>query len=156
MRYWTHYWANQTSEDQAHGVADHTAANGLISRNAAPGDRLYIVSFFDEKLHLIGRMKIDMIVDQASAESILKINLWSASDHAIARHGSSSSMTLSRVMTLPELEQVEFIARDGRISGIKYRASWRVEPQAFRGSGGVREISARTARLFDQKFTQLP
>ncbi len=147
MTAWTHYWKKATAQGQAHGLLDHTAGNSFRSRGVGNGDRVYVISFWDGTLKVLGRLDVDRIVDQAEAERIQGEQLWDADDHVLAERGSASKLGV-RVVPDSKLGKIEFINADGSMVSVKYNRRGKVEGMTFQVE--VREITTTTARLFDQ------
>lgn len=147
MTAWTHYWKRRTAEAPRSGPLDHTASNRFRSRGVKKGDTIYVISFWDGTLRILGRLDVDLIVDQAQAERIRGEDLWPAYDHVLAKPGSATMFGSSVVPDL-DLAKVEFMKADGTTVGVTYKREGKVEPQSFRSE--VREITKKTARLFDQ------
>lgn len=149
MTAWTHYWTKKTAQTelQQPGPLDHTASNLFRRRGVDRGDRVYVISFWDGTLKVLGRLDVGRVVDQAQAERICGQQLWDAEDHVMAKPGSSTSLGLAVVQS-SDLDKIEFLTANGNTVGVKYNRSGNVERQSFRSP--VREITATTARLFDQ------
>jgi len=108
---------------------------------------VYVISFWDGTLKVLGRLDVDRIVDQAEAERIQGEQLWDADDHVLAERGSASKLGV-RVVPDSKLGKIEFINADGSMVGVKYNRRGKVEGMTFQVE--VREITTTTARLFDQ------
>lgn len=125
-----------------------------MSRDVGPGDTVYVVNFFRGELYVVGRLVVDQIVNRAQAEHILgTTDLWEAREHVIGRKGDSTFMRFDAVIPAAQLPQIEFVASDGSIHPPARNRHGAVDPQAFRG---VREITRKTAKLFERCLAQQP
>jgi hypothetical protein len=150
MASFTHYWKGETAEEnQQLGLAgqelDHTAGNQFRARGVRPGDTVYIITFSDGDLRLIGRLKVGKIVGQAEAERVLQatVTLWQADEHVIAEPSASTKAQFDLVVKQPGT--IEFVLADGSIASPK-RNRGAIDPQSFRG---VREIAPSTVATFE-------
>jgi YD repeat-containing protein len=151
MRYWVHYWRNQTvldaeiepAELRAHQL-DHTAGNNFRRRGLAPGDVIYIATVFAGTLALVGSLSVAEVVDQPEAERILDQGpLWDASDHVIA---SMSTGWINKRLTLAQARRVRVINARGAETRLMIDSNGRLSRQTLRG---FREVTIKTARMFD-------
>ncbi len=63
MRSYTHYWRNQTGDEQAVEPLRQVVGGDLRQRGLAPGDLVYPVTVREGKLYVAGRLTIDRVVD---------------------------------------------------------------------------------------------
>ena len=85
-RYWRNDTWNQAADySDAGDRLDHAAGNQFSSRGVERGDDIYVISVFEGNMYLLGRMQVDRICDQEEAERLMDRELWSASEHVIAR-----------------------------------------------------------------------
>jgi hypothetical protein len=149
---WTHRWTREqvSSEEQnlpASGLLDHTAGNTFCQRGVVAGDAVYIITFYEDDLRVIGRLTVDDVVDRRTAVRRLREKrLYRASDHVLASAGTATGYHFDAIVPRSKIGNIEFIKVDGKKSGVKYNRTGRVEQQTFRG---VREITAATAKIFD-------
>ena len=151
MRYWTAYWRGSTvAQVPMGGPCDHTAGNSFAKRGVRRGHRVFVLSFFDGELHVIGAMTVEDILKQRAAERLLRERLWPAKDHLVAL--SRRNHTLMRddaVVPRRQLSKIKFIRPTGnKRDSVKFRNDGRVEPQVFRTE--AREITPETAALFER------
>src|SRR2546428_3651803 len=74
-RYFTHYWANDTWEENSRQEGKpliHTASNLFRSRGVAIGDFVYVVTVLAGRLFLLGRIEVGAMLGQVAAESALR------------------------------------------------------------------------------------
>src|SRR5687767_4323188 len=90
MRFFTHYWTNQTWEEQrpiGHGEPLlHTASNTFRQRGVEPGDCVYVLTVSRGVLFLGGKMIVESVADQQTAEHARQDSLYEARDHLLASH----------------------------------------------------------------------
>lgn len=106
MEHYLQYWRPETVAydlDQSDATGDwrleHTASNQL--RHVKGGDVVWVITMEDGRLYLIGRMEVDVVVNQKEAARILKYNdLWEADYHALAAPGTESDMTVIDITDL--------------------------------------------------------
>jgi hypothetical protein len=149
VRTWTHFWSAEAvaaSTAIATSMFDHSASNQFRDRGVAPGDAVFGISYVDGDLHVIGRLTVDKIVDQATAEHLLPYEPWMAADHVISAPQTCTAMHYDRIIGGAQMGQISFVLASGGVGGVKHRRDGKVEPQSFRG---VREITPGTARLFE-------
>jgi hypothetical protein len=110
-------------------------------------DTVYVISFFDGVLYVVGSLDVDLIVSEAKARAILRTsNLWHADEHAVAKKGGSSRARFDSPISQSDMRKIKFIGSDGSVLPPRRNRHGQVDPQTFRG---VREITATTASLFD-------
>ncbi len=145
MRYFTHYWKNDTWENQRHGMLGHTAGNQFRPAGVQPGDRIFIITVVKGKLRLGGALDVERVVGQQEAEEIFGEDVWEASDHVLAK--KSTPFT-------PELVVPEDVVRRIRFSkgqAAKFSSRGGLDQQTMRG---VRELSAASAELLNARLAQ--
>src|SRR5262249_50182049 len=95
MREFLLYWRPDTVRAQidSGGPLDHVASEQL--RRVSSGDHLWIVTFDDGRLYLVGNHTVGALVTQKEAERRLKTHdLWAATHHSIAVPGTAEAMRL--------------------------------------------------------------
>ena len=150
MRYWTHYWtpgAVSGSASMGISLCDHTASNQFLDRGVAVGDAVFVITYADGDLRVLGRLIVERVVDYAAAQRLLPYEPWQAADHLISSAQNCTKLSFSTSIDPTNFQQIEFVRASGALTGIKNRRDGSVEPQSFRG---VREITPGTARLFEQ------
>jgi hypothetical protein len=88
-RYFTQYWTNETWRREAIRLddLDHTAGNQFRKKGIRAGDVIYIITIFDGKMFLGGKLVVDQVVGKQMAAEILDTSpgmLWDAKDHVLA------------------------------------------------------------------------
>jgi hypothetical protein len=153
MAAWTHYWRKDTVAREREAVdagersdlLDHAASNAFRRRGVTAGDDLYVISFSDGELYVIGHMLIDRVVGHDEARRALDYKPWAADDHALARRSGATRFHFDAVVPEDRMKDVAFVAPDGTV-GVARDHRGNPDPQTFRG---VREVTPSTARLFD-------
>jgi hypothetical protein len=154
-RYFTHQWSKKTALQQPPGLLTDTAGTGFLDRGVSHGDSVFVVTWFDNELHIVGALSVDRIVSKAQMRAILRpqgIKPWDAPEHVIAVPGTSSGIEVvdGAVLFGDAMDLVEFIDAQGNPAPVATRSSGKAEPQSFRG---VREITPATADLFELLLT---
>jgi hypothetical protein len=154
MAYFIHPWTRQTLEYHAELIergtvpreVDHTASNMFRARGVTPGDTMYIVSWTEGALYVHGRLVVDRVVDQVTAEVDQGMDLWEADDHVLARPGTA---TLFVIEQIPDtvLRKLEFIRPDGTATTPALNRSGNVDHQGFRT---VRQLAPGSANELDR------
>lgn len=147
-RFWTHYWKNDTWDEESDEPLDHAASNVFHSRGVAAGDRVYVVTVRDGHLYLGGVITVDAVVGQSEAERRLgKSSIWAADDHVIAKESGPfvrdrqvADEVARGLRFLPNGEPMEF--KEGAI-----------DTQTMRG---VRELAPESAALLDRELEEEP
>jgi hypothetical protein len=124
----------------------HAASNAFNERGLGTGDKLYVWSFVEGCLLLIGRMEVDAVVSFQEAVRRLGTNNFSSTlrDHAIAR--VCTNKQFGNEVPLSIIRQLGFISPNGEVSPPKFRAEGEPDPQTFRG---VRQLTLASAKLLD-------
>ena len=154
QRFFTHYWENQTCDDQeAEGYEgdplDHTASNQFSKRGVAIGDHVYVVTIRRGRAYLVGRMTVGQIIYSFDeARRVLGPNVWEAEEHLIARKGAGTPMRFQNELSLRVARQLRFETVRGEV-GLKFRGLSRLDSQTLRG---VRRLSGESARLLDSQL----
>jgi hypothetical protein len=98
----------------ASGLADYAASEQF--KKLAQGDTLFIATYLDKSLYLIGRLQVDQVVGRRDAESILgRSNLWSATWYAIAEPGTAEPFAAIEIEQLAR--RLRFDGRPERLPG---------------------------------------
>jgi hypothetical protein len=124
----------------------HAASNRFSDHGIRSGDKLYVWSFVQGRLLLLGRMEVDAIVSNEEAVRRLRVSDFPSnfSDHAIAR--SCTDKQFGHEVPVNIIRQLAFISPDGEVSAPKFRSKDEPDPQTFRG---VRQITPDSANLLD-------
>ena len=107
---------------------------------------MYIVSRINSRLHVLGRLVVDKIVDQDTANAHFDKPVWPARDHLL---GCPPFMAFHPDITVPDeqLNHVKFITKKGT-TGLAFNKDGLVDQQTLRV---VRELTPLQARnLFNQ------
>jgi hypothetical protein len=125
----------------------HAASNRFIERGVRSGDLLYVWSFVEGRLLLIGRMEVDAIVSYQEAVRRFGTSDFSdrLSEHAIAR--STTEKRFSRELSQEIIRRLVFISPNSKITPPKFRSANEPDPQTFRG---IRQLSPESAALLDR------
>jgi hypothetical protein len=151
MRFWTHYWTDYAvsimeRELRAAKVPlhlDHTASNRFARVSA--GDVVYVISYLAGSLRVIGSIEVAQIVGMAAARAALRYEPWEADMHVLASAGSAARF--DAFLSNSQVDQLEFVHKDGTKCGVARKRDGTADHQTFRG---VREITRATAAIFDQ------
>lgn len=148
----THYWSTRqcdyySSINVAGELLDHTAGNLFRQRGIACGDKIYVVNVRNGKLHLIGRLRVDMIVSTTEAERLLKTNdLWEATEHIIALPGSSTAKRFRKIIPLEVTTKLLFES-GGKYEPLLFESAGVLDRQTLRG---VRRLTDASAILLEK------
>lgn len=150
-QYWTKEMLNdnQSIRSGDDPILQHTAGNRLLRLGIASGDFIYIWSYFDGGLHLASRLCVDVITDDPSEIFDDLTDLYEASDHVLATEAAPMFFDLKIPNNI--LKKLKFINGTGELTGVKYLANGKIEPQTFRG---CRQIPTDTAAVLDQLFEE--
>ena len=105
-RYFTHYWTNQTWEDnrsvEKDNLLNHTASNLFTKRGVQSSDHVYVITVFKGELYLLGKLIIGAIGDADTIAPLLDStpdDLWNAVDHLLAAQATPKPL-ISRFLCL--------------------------------------------------------
>lgn len=147
-RFWTHYWKNDTWDDETEEPLNHAASNVFLSRGVAVGDRVYVVTVRDGHLYLGGVIAVDAVVGQAEAERRLgNSSIWAADDHVIAK--DPGPFVRDRQVADEVARALRFLP-NGETMVFKKGA---IDTQTMRG---VRELTPDSAALLDRELEEEP
>lgn len=148
MEYFTHYWARSTVEDHDwhHGnLLDHIAGNQFLARGVRDGDTIFVVSYHNGQMQLIGRICVDRIVSQRTAERVMgRGNLWEANEHIIAATPISRAW-FDLIVPREVLNKIRFVVNNKSVPP-KVVSPNQLDTQTLRG---VRRLSNRSGTLLD-------
>ena len=155
MRYFTYYWNQDqflvTAGDAARKgpiYLDYTGGSGFRDRGVAPGDVLYVLTWYKGDLRVLGRMLVDGVLDEAAAQRRIG-STYPAPEHVVASPGTATPFVYDAVIYDESLDDLTFLTADGAAASVKRNQSGKVEPQTFRN---VREITKETADIFDTEL----
>src|SRR4051812_13372842 len=119
MRSWTAYWRHATVKmNVMGGPCDQMASDNFRDRGVSVGDRVFVLSYFDGELHIIGAMTVEQIVDQRAAERLMNQQLWDARDHLVALDPKNYTLLRSdSVVPKSDVKGIEFVSPKGSIRG---------------------------------------
>ncbi len=129
---------------------DHDASDNFGTRPVQPGDRVYAINWSADQpgdmpqFRVIGRIIVDRIVDQPTAESELAYEPWPALSHVLAVPGTLTPTIFDGYVDDPE--HLEFIDANGNVVLPTLNDRGFIDKQAFRN---VREITEHVAEYFD-------
>jgi hypothetical protein len=145
-------WTRQefeTHRADGEGMLWSASGNMFRQRGLAPGDAVYVVSCFDEKLFLLGRIDVSQILSPTEARAYTSDDEfpWDwATDHIFCDDEAKRPMLFDLVVPGDRIRTMQF--EDGR-SPVYREDCGRVipDPQTFRG---FRRLSWQTAADFDR------
>jgi hypothetical protein len=147
-----HLWTRKEFEThRAEGGATLWSASGNMfrQRGLTPGDRVYVVSCFDETLFLLGRIDVSRILSPAEARAYTGDTEfpWDwASDHIFCEDEAARPMLFDLVVPDNVIRTMQF--ENGRAPVCREQGSRLLpDPQTFRG---FRKVSCQTAADFDR------
>jgi hypothetical protein len=143
---WTHYWKRDMVERGEGTFVGHTTSNGFRQRGVAAGDRLYVISISGGRLRIVGRLDVEDIVTQQRANELFGRPLRDGVEHIIARPGSGTPRRTDAYLAPQRLGEIEFVGPDGEVVPPKLNRTGQPDVLALQG---VREITLKTAQLFD-------
>lgn len=151
MPSWIHYWSKTTFLFEVRKTRPliHTASNNFRDRRVKAGDGMYVISCFDNSLHLAGGMTVEQILLPNDAHKVLGYGLWDASDHAIATR--NTVLIKDRIVPAITVRKFRFLnsTKGGLVEApLLLNAKGNIEPQQFRND--VRQITPGTAALLDR------
>lgn len=155
QRYFTHYWANKTWENNSNSegeLLEHIAGNMFFKRGVQLGDIVYVVTVIKGNLYLCGKLEVGLFCNFDEASSILNTdNLWEAEEHIIASKGTQMKYDLG--VPLEIVRKLRFVS-GSKVSGLKFRSSNenKLDEQTLRT---LRELSVESAIEFDNLLSQL-
>lgn len=120
---------------------DHAASAQFRARGVQPGDRVYVVATDGGRLLLLGRLTVEHVVDQATADAYFGERVYEAPDHLL---GAGTLLRPDRLVPERVARAIE------RESGkrIKIAADrYRVDANSLRTTG---RITAESAALLDE------
>ena len=147
--HYTYLWTGQEfrlHESDGPRPLVHAGSNRFLDRGVQPGDFLYIWSYLQGKLYVIGRIEVDEVGPLERIRTRLRYlrsdNPYS--DHVVAR--SPMSKQFNTTVPLKIILKLRFIDPGGQVKSVVLRPDGRPEPQTFRG---VRRIQPASAALLD-------
>ena len=144
---WTHYWKREMVDQGEGTFVGHTASNGFRQRGVTAGDRLYVISIAGGRLRVVGRLDVEEIVTQQRANELFGRTMRGGAEHIVARPGSGTPLRTDAYLASQRLGELEFVGPDGEVVPPKLNRSGHPDVLALQG---VREITPKTAVLFDQ------
>lgn len=150
---WIQYWTGDTVDDNlGPDPLNHTADNAFRKKGVEPGDTIFVLSFRNGNLYVVGRLVVAEILDQKPAERKLGQRLWKAKDHVIGEPGRSTPVRDDAIVPPDRIDEIGFLDDSGARSHPK-RNHGKLEPQTFRHT---RRIDSSTAALFEDVLASHP
>jgi len=143
---WTHYWKREMVERGEGTFVGHSASNGFRQRGVRTGDRMYVISIAGGRLRIVGRLDVEDVVSQQRADELFGRPMWEGAEHVVARPGSGTPRRTDAYLPDARVADVEFVA-DGVTVALKINRLGNPDVLSLQG---VREITPKTALLFDQ------
>lgn len=144
---WTHYWKREMVEQGEGTYVGHTVSSVFRQRGVEAGDRMYVISVAGGRLRIVGRLDVEDVVSQQRADELFGRPMWEGRDHVVARPGSGTLRRTDAYVTDSRINEIEFVGPAGALIVPKLNRHGHPEVLTLQG---VREITARTAMLFDQ------
>ncbi len=144
---WTHYWKREMVELGEGTFVGHSASGSFRQRGVQAGDRLYVISVAGGRLRIVGRLDVEDVVTQQRADELFGRPMWPGAEHVVARPGSGTPRRTDAYVSARRLGDIEFVGADGDLTPPKVNPSGQPDVLALQG---VREITLKTALMFDQ------
>ena len=158
-RSFVHLWRRREFESHRVDKASKlwsASGNTFRKRGLLVGDRIYVVSCFDEKLFLLGRIDVSHILGPAEAReyAVSERPLWNhesfnwnwASDHVFCDDSNLRPMRFDLIVPGDVTRKLQF--ENGGIAKFRSESNRLIpNPQTFRG---FRELSWQSAADFDE------
>ena len=134
------YWRFETAK-LAEGIYDHGASEQL--GKVRPGDVVWVITYNNGTLFLLGRMEVGQVVNHAEAGEVLgTTNLWEASYHIIARPGTEEPFSIIDIT-----EEASILRFESRID----RLPDNFDVQSFRS---MRRLTSGSAALIAEIWSK--
>jgi len=149
VRYFTHYWANDTVEDYRQQGTEGEPFGGLLSNEfvrmgLVAGDVLYPVTVRDGELYVLGRMEVADVQPYDGRELDEQGQQWRIAAYA----KSSTPRRFDNLVPTEVAEQLECLS-DGRTTKLKFAAPGKLDRQTLRAP---RQLTVASARLLDAQI----
>lgn len=145
MDHWVTYWSGPTAMAENGKLIDHIASEQLVAAGVEPGDRVFVISYYQGRLHVVTSLVVEQVTTTKKAEKILgRTDLWDATWHIIARADSVRTATMARMLSDGEVASLRFISKDGRVAPPARNKDGGVDPQTFRTTRRVTLSTAAT------------
>ena len=125
----------------------HTAGNRFFNLGVSPGDYIYIWAFFDGELHLATRLCVKFVTDDPGEIFENPVDVYDDTDHVLATEVAPIFFDLE--IPRETVKELEFINMTGEVTGVKYLANGKINPQTFRGA---RQLTYEAAELLDEIY----
>lgn len=157
MKYFTHYWRNDTWEfnrqDNPEGeLLDHIAGNMFVQRGVEIGDTIYIVTVSKGKLYLCCKIiagKIGGIDEAAAYTNKNPEDLWDADEHILA--SASTPIHWNFEVPIGITKQLKFLSGDDT-KNLTFLPNDKLDQQTLRG---VRRLKNESAAMLDKLLADL-
>jgi hypothetical protein len=138
------YWRPETAETELGAVLDHAGSQQF--KRVQAGDTDWVVTSTEGQLQLLGRIEVEDIVDQQTAERRVGGRLWQSDFHALAKPGTE--MTTVRIPVTDVAPNLRFVGKSDRLS----ISSGNIDPRQLQA---MRRLTPRSARLLASKLGTL-
>lgn len=156
-----YYWSNSTVAENLGTRMEHAAGERLGKVKA--GDVLWLITYQDDKLFLVGRVQVGKVVSRREAERLLgTTDLWDARYHVIASPGTAEEIRVVDITDLARSLRFEHSSSPklpAEITVQSFRAMRELSPQSaasvakrWSDSAGARD-HANTADSDDDWYT---
>jgi hypothetical protein len=147
MTAYTTFWRRDTwrryEREGGHGEPLDLAAGSRLRARLEPGDTLFVTGYDEGELLLIGRIRVDEVVDRPEAERRLGHPVYPAPDIALAVSPRDRAR-YDRIVPEDIARGLRFA--DGRGLRFASPARYRIDGQTLRG---LRELSPESAATLD-------
>ncbi len=149
VRYFTHYWANDTVEDYQQRGTDGEPFDGLLSNEfirigLTSGDFLYPVTVRDGELYVLGTLEVADVQPYDGKELDEQGQQWRIAAYA----KSSTPRRFDNLAPTEVVEQLDCLS-DGRPTKLKFVAPGKLDRQTLRIP---RQLTDASARLLDTQI----
>ncbi len=154
MESWGTYWSGRTATHEVGTAVDHIASDQFDEVGVEVGDRMYVITYLNGRLHVVTSIVVADLATQERAEAILgRKDIWDARWHVIARPETVRPATLSATLTDSQTSALVFINKDGAHVGPARNRHGSIDPQTFRTT---RRIDEATAAVFGKVLAEYP
>lgn len=151
MKFFTHYWSNDTWFANRGEPLDYVAGNQFTARGVEVGDTIYVVTVLAGRLYLGGKMIVDSHCDRVEAARRLPYDaeeLWEANEYLIAER--ATPLGLSREVSSEVVRALKFVS-GGETRSPVFTRPGHLSEQTMRG---VRQLTANSAAALDALLPQ--
>lgn len=154
MKFFTHYWSNNTwsANRDSEEPLDYIAGNQFSTRGVEVGDTIYVVTVLEGKLYLGGKMTVGYHCGPVEAARRLPYDaadLWEANEYLIAER--ATPLDLSREVSSQLVQSLSFVTEKGMTRSPIFSRPGHLNEQTMRG---VRQLTANSAAALDALLPQ--